>query len=92
MSDVIDVVDQKARLDAIAAAAERWQQQNADVIAGLPIGATVIIDIESGDFVSGPTWQDAERVYVQRFGDENRPSFTFDVGRPLFIGGHLWRT
>ena len=31
------------------------------------------------------------KAYEQRFGRVERLSYTFDVDRPLFIGGGLWR-
>jgi hypothetical protein len=59
-------------------------------IAQLPVGTTVIIDIVSGDYVTGTTWDLALDAFEQRFGTEERFSHSFTVGRPTFIGGGVW--
>jgi hypothetical protein len=91
MTEVKDRDHTQARLDFIAAEGRRWQQMHAEAFAGLAPGTTVIIDVATGEYVTGLRWQDAETAFEQRFGKVERLSYTFDVDRPLFIGGGLWR-
>ena len=49
-----------------------------------------MIDITTGEYVTGTTWHLALDEFERRFGDEDRPSHSFTVGRPIFIGGGLW--
>jgi len=55
----------------------------------LPNGTAVIIDLSTGDFVTGTTWQAAEEAFTQRFGTAERLSHSFTIGRPIFVGGGL---
>jgi hypothetical protein len=91
MTDTLDRAHTQARLDFVAAEGRRWQQVHADAFAKLTPGTTVIIDVATGEYVTGIRWQDAEQAFEQRFGKPERLSYTFDVDRPLFIGGGLWR-
>ena len=91
MSDAIERDQTQACTDHIAAEGRRWQQVHAEAFAKLAPGTTVIIDAVTGEYVVGETWQAAEQAYDKRFGRAERPSYTFDMDRPLFIGGGLWR-
>ena len=70
--------------------ADRWKKHHAEAFAKLAVGTTVIIDLASGEYVTGATWQAAEAAFAQRFGREDSLSHIFTAGRPTFIGGGLW--
>ena len=91
MPDIEDRDHAQARLDFVAAEGRRWQKVHAEAFAQLAPGTTVIIDIATGEYVSAEDWHEAEQAFEQRFGKIERLSYTFDVDRPLFIGGGLWR-
>ena len=80
----------KARAAMLGEEADRWKKHHAEAFAKLAVGTEVIIDLTTGEYVTGATWQAAEAAFVQRFGSEDRLSHTFTVGRPTFIGGGLW--
>ena len=90
MQKISDPVHLKERLNLIGQEADRWKVHHAEAFAKLPVGTTVIIDIVSGDYVTGTTWDLALDAFEQRFGAEERFSHSFTVGRPTFIGGGVW--
>lgn len=79
-----------ARANMIAEEAERWKKCHAEAFAKLADGTTVIIDIVSGEYVTGPTWHAARDAFEQRFGTGKTLSHSFTVGRPIFVGGGIW--
>lgn len=90
MSTIQDPEHLKARASFIGEEGERWRRHHADALSKLPEGTTVIIDIVTGEYVTAPTWQAADEAFEQRFGPQERLSFSYTVGRPLFVGGGLW--
>jgi hypothetical protein len=91
MTDIKDRERTRNKVDETAAEARRWRTVHAEALSKLAPGTTVIIDIATGEYVAALAWQDAEADFERRFGRSERPSFTFDVDRPLFIGGGLWQ-
>jgi hypothetical protein len=81
----------EARMSFTLAEAERWRGIHATAIAGLPDGTTVIIDVVSGELITGTTWIAADDAYVQKYGSTERMCFTFTVGRPNFVAGGIWK-
>ena len=91
MQKISDPVHLKERANLIGQEGARWKAHHAEAFAQLPEGTTVIIDIVSGDYVTGTTWHLARDAFEQRFGIGRRFSHSFTIGRPIFIGGGLWR-
>ena len=91
MAKIVDPEHLRARAELVGQEAERWKRHHADVFAALADGTTVIIDITTGEYVTGATWQAAEDAFEQRFGCDERLSHSFTIGRPIFLGGGLWR-
>ena len=91
MNKINDPVHLKERANLIGEEAARWKKYHADAFSKLADGTTVIIDIVSGDFVTGNTWHAARDAFDQRFGLGDRFSHSFTVGRPTVLGGGLWR-
>lgn len=69
-----------------------WAKVHADAFAKLSAGTTVIIEVVSGDYVTGATWHAAREAYDQRFGKGKTISWSFEKDRPIFVGGGLWRS
>ena len=90
MQKITDPVHLKERANLIGQEGARWKAHHAEAFAQLPEGTTVIIDIISGDYVTGTTWHLALDAFELRFGTEERFSHSFTVGRPTFIGGGIW--
>ena len=77
----------QVRADMIGAEGERWRKHHAEALAKLPSGTTVIIDIVTGEYVTGPDWHAAMDEYEQRFGSDKTLSHSYTIDRRLFIGG-----
>ena len=90
MPKIVDPVHLKERAGLISQEAARWKTHHAEAFSQLPRGTTVMIDITTGEFVTGSTWQLALDAFEQRFGTEERLSHSFAIDRPTFIGGGLW--
>ncbi len=71
---------------------EYWTKVHRDAFDKLPVGTTVIIDVVSGEYVTGPDWFSTLDKYEQKYGQGRTIAWSFEVGRPLFVGGGLWRS
>ena len=69
-----------------------WIKVHADALNALPHGTTVIINVTTGDYVTGTSWLAALEAYEQKFGRGRTLSWSYEVGRPLFVGGGVWRS
>ena len=69
-----------------------WAEVHADALSKLAVGTTVIINVENGDYITGLTWFEALEKFEQRFGKDRAIGWSFEVGRPIFVGGGLWRS
>jgi hypothetical protein len=65
-----------------------WLEKKRAEIDALPKGTVVIIDIVTGEYVTGKTWLDANPVFDQRFG-ASALGFVHHVGERTFIGGGI---
>jgi hypothetical protein len=54
----------------------------------LPRGTVVVIDIVSGDYVTGKTWLEANPIFDQRFG-ASALGYVYRVGERTFVGGGI---
>ena len=90
MAGIAEREDRRSRIEKIAADGERWKQHHATALSQLAPATSVIIDIATGDYVTGSDWHAARRAFIDRFGDVDRPRYSFDVDRPIFVGGGLW--
>jgi hypothetical protein len=79
-----------ARAEMLGEEADRWKKHHAEELAKIPVGVTVIINLVTGEYVTGPTWHAARDAFEQRFGKGKTFSHSYTVGRPIFVGGGLW--
>ena len=91
MVTTVDPVQEDDRLALIATEAERWKRHHAEALSKLAVGTSVIIDIATGEYVTAENWHKAQEAYDHKFGPAPRMCFAFDVDRPIFTGGGLWR-
>ena len=89
MSTIQDPEHLKARASFIGEEGERWRRHHADALSKLPEGTTVIINVVTGDYVTGSDWHAARDAFEQRFGVGKTLSWSYTVGRPLFVGGGI---
>ena len=92
MVDIVDPEHRRARLEMIGAEGQRWRKRYEEEFSKLPPGTSVIIDIATGTYVTGPDWHVARDTFEQRFGPLERMSYSFDVERPIFVGGGVWQS
>ncbi len=90
MTRIVDPEHLKARAQFAGEEADRWKAHHAQQLALLPEGTTVVIDLATGEYVTGGTWHAAREAFEQKFGSAKRFSHSFTVGRPVFVGGGLW--
>ena len=91
MVDITDPEHLSARAELVVEEGKRWRSVHAQALDQLPAATTVIIDITTGEYVTGENWHAARRAFQQTFGALQRLSYSFDVDRPIFVGGGIWR-
>ena len=70
-------------------AGSEWQRLNKDLIDRLPHGTTVVVNIATGQHVTGNNGLAAMDEFERVFGPDV-VGWAFEVGIPLNIGGGLW--
>ena len=68
---------------------ERWRQQKRAELEGLSVGTVVMFNVISGEYVTAPNRLEAMDRFHQTFGLNVTLGFSFEVGRPVFIGGGI---
>ena len=82
----------KQRADFASSQGAYWTKVHADAFEKLPAGTTVIINVITGEYVTGADWFATREAYEQRFGTGKTISWSFEKDRPIFVGGDLWRS
>ena len=78
----------RARNEAIAQDGERWIAAKAAELDKLAPGTVVIVDVETGGYVTGASHVEAMHNFDRANGPE-RAGFVYEVGRRTFLGGGL---
>ena len=73
-----------------AAFGATWEKQNAALIASLPRGTVVAVDIETGEHVTGRNGLEADDEFERVFGPK-AIGWVIRVGNPIRLGGFAWR-
>ena len=68
---------------------KRWQEEKAAEFAALPVGTVVMINVVNGSYVTASNRIEAMDKFDQTFGKHTTLAFSFEVGRPVFIGGGI---
>jgi hypothetical protein len=84
-----EIAEFRASTTAVAAAGKAWAARKAAEFAALPFGTVVMIDIASGDYVTAADRLAAADRFHARFGRATTQGYSFEVGRPVFIGGGI---
>lgn len=83
-----DLAQARARGAFTAQQGEIWVARKKAEIEALPTGTVVIIDIATGEYVTGKTWLEGHPHFAQRFGS-SALGFVYRVRDPSFIGGGI---
>jgi hypothetical protein len=75
-----------AELDAVSEAGDRWLRHLEPELAGLAETTVVVINVETGEYVTAATRLGGLDRFEARFG-KSTPGFMHEIGRPVFIGG-----
>jgi hypothetical protein len=65
------------------------QGQERSFIQVFPQGTSIVVNLDTFEFVSAETGVGALRSFVEKFGSE-APGWAFDVDRPMVLGGIAW--
>ena len=83
-----DLDQARARSAFTAEQGQLWLERKKSEIEALPKGTVVVIDIATGEYVTGKTWLEANPIFDQRFGT-SALGFVYHVGERTFIGGGI---
>ena len=83
--------DQRLRSQTAFAVQEgkRWREEKATELAALPSGTVVVFNVINGQYVTAANRIDALKQFHQRFGEGVTLAFSFEIDRPVFIGGGI---
>ncbi len=79
----------KAELEASGKKAKAWLEAHKDLVESMPTGAFVLIELETGAYVSAPDYAPARATFDDRFGP-SALSFVHRVRMPTTVGGGWW--
>jgi len=68
---------------------KRWKEEKATEFAALPVGTVVMINVVNGNYVTAGSDLEAMDKFDQTFGKGTTLAYSFQVGRPIFIGGGI---
>ena len=68
---------------------KRWRQEKAAEFDALPVGTVVMINVVNGSYVTAQDRLAAMDKFHQTFGNGTTLAYSFEVGRPVFIGGGI---
>jgi hypothetical protein len=74
-----------------SALGNNWIQKRRAEIDALPKGTVVVINVATGEFVTGKSFPEANGIFDQRFGSAT-PGHVYRVGERSFIGGGIGKT
>ena len=66
-----------------------WQTRHQDLLARVPLGTGLVIDLGTGLYVTGKTRHEASDRFEALFGT-SRTALSQEVGIPLTLGSGLW--
>ena len=68
---------------------KRWRQEKAAEFAALSAGTVVMINVVNGEYVTAAGRLEAMDKFHQAFGKGTTLAYSFEVDRPVFIGGGI---
>lgn len=84
----LDLEQARARSKFTAEQGQIWISRKQAELDALPKGTVVIIDIATGEYVTGKTYLDAEPEFDKRFGS-SALGFVHRIGERTFVGGGI---
>ena len=100
LDDVSDKEILKSRLQTLRKKAEKYKWDNAHrkkvlqnqecaFEPSFPLGTSIVVNLDTFEFVSAETGVGALKSFVEKFGNE-ASGWAFDVDRPTVLGGNAW--
>jgi hypothetical protein len=83
-----DLEQARARSAFSATQGQIWVSRKRAELDALPKGTVVIIDVATGNYVTGKTWLEGHPLFEQRFG-KSALGFVHRVGERTFVGGGI---
>ena len=68
---------------------KRWVGMLEPEFQSLPSGTVIVINVATGEYVTGPSQHDALKVYHRRFGFGQTVGWVHEIGREIFLGGGI---
>ena len=68
---------------------KRWRAEKASELESLPVGTVLVFNVVNGQYVTGSNRLEAMKSFHQTFGEGTTLAYSFEVGRPVFIGGGI---
>lgn len=68
---------------------KRWRDEKASEFTVLPAGTVVMINVVNGSYVTAGNRLAAIDKFQQQFGNGTTLAYSFEVDRPVFIGGGI---
>lgn len=84
----MDLDDLHAQTLRTAEQGDVWVRRKEAELEAMPQGTVVVIDVATGDYVTGRTWLEAHHLFVNRFG-EGTPGFVHRIRDRTFVGGGI---
>jgi hypothetical protein len=68
---------------------KRWRAMKSAELAGLPDGKVVMFNVINGEYVLADDRLEALDKFHQKYGRGVTLGYSFEVGRPTFVGGGI---
>ena len=83
-----DADERRARSETLAMQGEAWVYKKWGELEALPSRTVVLIDVRTGEYVTGQTWLEARTAFDTRFGSEIA-GYVYRVRDRAFVGGGM---
>lgn len=83
-----DLQQEHERTKLAAEQGAEWVQRKQAELDALPAGTVAVINVSTGDFVTGKSWPEAHELFVERFG-KGTLGYVHRIGERTFIGGGI---
>lgn len=84
-----DHVRSRAQTEFAVAQGKRWREAKAAELAAYPIGTVVMFNVVNGEYVVADDRLAAIDKFHQKYGRGVTLGYSFEVGRPVFVGGGI---
>ena len=79
----------RAQTEFAVAQGKRWRETKAAELDALPVGTVVMFNVVNGEYVIASDRLEAIDKFHQKYGRGVTVGYSFEVGRPVFVGGGI---